>query len=90
MKKGGNGMKENKCLRCQHSWIPRKAKSPRCPKCGSSLWNVSEEKTKKIPRKCDICNHCFKPQTDRQWEINRYIHEKLSVKHQKYLKLNQN
>ena len=77
-------MKKNKCLRCQHLWIPRKTtKSPRCPKCGSSLWNVSEEKAKKIPRKCDTCGKQFKPMTEKLWKINKYMHDTMSLKHKK-------
>lgn len=29
-----------KCLRCGHTWIPRRPKEPKvCPKCNSPYWN---------------------------------------------------
>ena len=34
-----------KCLRCQHSWIPRKVEKPRlCPKCNSAYWDIERKR----------------------------------------------
>ncbi len=39
-----------RCLRCGHTWSPRKPERPvRCPKCGSPYWGQ--------PRKHDAAPH---------------------------------
>ena len=36
-----------KCLRCGHTWVPRKARYPRmCPKCQTTLWDEEKKGVK--------------------------------------------
>lgn len=35
-----------KCLRCGHTWTPRKQNPERCPKCNSPYWNKPRKKVK--------------------------------------------
>ncbi len=38
-------MKELKCLRCGHKWIPRSDKNPKsCPDCKNRKWDEKREK----------------------------------------------
>ena len=38
-------MKENTCIRCEHSWYQRKPEQPRiCPKCKSPYWDLERQK----------------------------------------------
>ena len=32
-----------KCLRCKHTWIPRKPVTMVCPKCHSAYWNTPKQ-----------------------------------------------
>ena len=41
-----NKIKENKCFRCGHTWIPRKKRSIVCPKCKTPYWNIKKEEKK--------------------------------------------
>lgn len=43
----------------------------------------------KIPRECSTCCQCFKPMSDKQWEIVKYEHEIMSKRHKRYLGLSQ-
>ena len=36
-------LKELKCLRCEHKWIPRKTDVRICPKCKSAFWDKKKE-----------------------------------------------
>lgn len=35
------------CLRCSHTWIPRKGEVKRCAKCKTPYWNKKKEKVGK-------------------------------------------
>lgn len=37
-----------KCLRCEHTWTPRKSKITICPKCKSPYWNKPRKQKAKI------------------------------------------
>jgi DNA-directed RNA polymerase subunit RPC12/RpoP len=39
-------MKEYKCKKCGHEWVPRISKPKACPRCNSRTWE-KEKKTKK-------------------------------------------
>jgi len=36
------------CLRCGHTWLPRKADVRLCPKCKSPFFDVEKEQVEKI------------------------------------------
>ncbi len=35
-----------KCLRCNHEWLPRQEEIVQCPKCKSAYWNVPKKENK--------------------------------------------
>jgi hypothetical protein len=43
----------------------------------------------KEERQCDVCHKSFKPMTPAQWEINKFMHDRFSIRHEDYLKLKQ-
>lgn len=41
-----------KCLRCEHTWLPRDEVLPKvCPKCKSPYWNTPRKSSVEIARK---------------------------------------
>ncbi len=39
-----------RCIRCDHTWVPRKAARPKvCPKCKSAYWDTPYQ-TKRDPK----------------------------------------
>lgn len=43
-------LKENTCLRCGYSWLPRRARPKRCPRCGSYNWDKEIETKPERPK----------------------------------------
>lgn len=38
-------LKQQKCLRCGHTWWPRQTERPRvCPKCQSAYWDAPRKR----------------------------------------------
>ena len=47
-----------KCLRCGHTWVPRREKPPKtCPKCHSPYWNKPRQKRHKSKTKTKRWNN---------------------------------
>lgn len=45
-----------KCLRCGHTWVPRKKDCPRiCPKCKSPYWDREKKITKRVGTQQEEC-----------------------------------
>lgn len=53
-------MEKNKCLRCDHEWLPRSPnKSVLCPKCRSNCWD--KPKFRGFKNKCLRCEYEWYP-----------------------------
>jgi len=51
-------LKQLKCLRCDHEWVPRKEEVRICPKCKSPYWDRERESDNNTYR-CRACDHEF-------------------------------